>query len=117
MNRLIPTIARIRLHQRQKFGSKYEYIPLLYIEDALNAIMLAIETQQQNAAATPFWNERLIVLLEDIVGKNAIDKFAYFDESRLPIFENPIEFPPPLTDFTPQFQMKELKEYIEMRTK
>ena len=112
-DRLIPTLSRIKLQKVQNLGNRKQYVPLLHIDDALTAILLSVESRQQEATATPFWHDQLNLLLENLFPKQVVDKFAYFDNSNVPIFQNLIEFPPALKNFAPKFQLKELKQYIE----
>lgn len=114
-NRLIPTISRLNNGIKQRFGNANQYIPLLYIDDALRAILLSIDCEQKEATATPFWSGKLIDLLLNVVGKNVIEQLVYFDRLDPPTFKDPIDFPQPLREFSPQFQLQELKKQIEMR--
>jgi len=112
-NRLIPSIRQLNLGQKTMFGPKNQQIPLLFIDDAIRAILLSIEANQKVSTAIPIWYDKLNVLVKETVKTKFIDDFSEFHGSAPKYLAKQVKFPHQLINFAPRFTFSELKSKLK----
>lgn len=113
VNRLIPSIRQLNLGQKTIFGPKNQQVPLLFIDDAIRAILLSIGANQKVSTAIPIWYDKLNVLVKETVKAKFIDDFSEFHGSAPKYLAKQVKFPQQLINFTPRFTFSELKSKLK----
>jgi nucleoside-diphosphate-sugar epimerase len=108
-DRLMPSLKQLNLGKRTLFGSKDHYIPILYVDDVIVAILLAISASQKISMATPIWYGKLSELVRSTVKNDSIYKLSVFDGNKQEYSGVKINFPQPLVGFNPSFTFSELQ--------
>jgi nucleoside-diphosphate-sugar epimerase len=107
--RLISSLKQLNLGKKTVFGSKDHYIPLLYVDDAIAAILLAINARQKISMATPIWYGKLNELVRAAVKNESVYELLVFNENKQEYSAVKISFPEPLVGFNPLFTFSELQ--------
>lgn len=112
-DRLISSLKQLNLGKKTVFGSKDHYIPILYIDDAIAAILIAIKTRQKISMATPIWHGKLNELVKATVKNESIYELSDFRGSTQEFSAVKIAFPKPLVGFNPLFTFSELQSRLK----
>lgn len=108
-DRLIPSLKKLNLGKVTVFGSKDQFIPILYVDDAIAAIVLVIDANQKISMATPIWYGKLNELVKATVKNEYIHKLSIFHENKQEYSGAKIDLPQPLVGFSPVFTFSELQ--------
>jgi len=112
-DRLIPSLKQLNLGKKTLFGSKDHYIPILYIDDAIAAIILVINSRQKISMATPIWYGKLNELVRATAKTESIYELSDFHENKQDYSAIKIEFPKSLVGFDPLFTFSELQSKLK----
>jgi nucleoside-diphosphate-sugar epimerase len=112
-DRLISSLKQLNLGKKTVFGSKDQYIPILYIDDAIAAILLAIDASQKISMATPIWYGKLNELVRVTVKDESVCELSVFQENKQEFSSVKINFPQPLVGFNPLFTFYELQHKLK----
>ena len=113
-DRLIPSLKQLNLGKITVFGSKDHYIPILYVDDVISAILLAIDSNQKISMATPIWYGKLSELVRSSVKNEFIYGLSVFDGNKQEYSGVKINFPQPLVGFSPAFSFSELQYKLKV---
>ena len=108
-DRLIPSLKKLNFGKETVFGSKDHFIPILYVDDAIAAIVLVIDASQKISMATPIWYGKLNELVKATVKNESVYELSNFHENKQEYSGAKIDFPQPLVGFTPVFTFSELQ--------
>jgi nucleoside-diphosphate-sugar epimerase len=98
-SRLIPSIQKLNRGEKTFFGSRNQQIPLMHIQDAVNSIILATNSNEQNCSAPPMWYGKLNTLIKDSVKNIDVLKLAEYDNEIDNYSIQKVKFPEPLFSF------------------
>ena len=108
-DRLIPSLKQLNFGKETVFGSKDHFIPILYVDDAIAAIVLVIDASQKISMATPIWYGKLNELVKATVKNESVYELSIFHENKQEYSAVKIDFPQPLVGFNPMFTFSELQ--------
>jgi nucleoside-diphosphate-sugar epimerase len=108
-DRLVSSLKHLNLGKKTVFGSKDHYIPILYVDDAIAAILLVIDANQKISMATPIWYGKLSELVRSTVTNESIFELSVFQGNKQDYSAVKIDFPQPLVGFNPLFTFSELQ--------
>jgi nucleoside-diphosphate-sugar epimerase len=113
-SRIIPTIRNMILNKiPSNFSKGDQFLPLLHIGDASEAIWKSVFSEEKVTSATPFWHGRVRELVELAVGLDNTS-LAKFDPENLQVdnFYPRVEFPSKVTNWEPKYSLDNLIEYL-----
>ena len=112
-DRLISSLKQLNIGKKTVFGSKDHYIPILYVDDAIAAILLAINADQKVSMAKPIWYGKLNELVKATAKNESIYDLADFHGDKQEYSAVKIEFPKPLVGFNPLFTFSDLQSRLK----
>lgn len=93
-----------------------QFLPLLYISDAVEGIKRFIESPTQHAACVPFWHGRVQELLDLIASQFANPRVRYGSKPDPVDAEYPrVEFPQCVDGWKPRMQLTDFLEWVRMQ--
>lgn len=112
-DRLMSSLKQLNFGKETVFGSKEHFIPILYVDDAIAAIVLVIDASQKISMATPIWYGKLNELVRATVKNESVYELSIFHENKQEYSAMKIDFPQPLVGFNPMFTFSELKSRLK----
>jgi nucleoside-diphosphate-sugar epimerase len=113
-SRVIPTIRKMIVgKKRSTFSKGDQYLPLLHINDACEAIWACTVSGQKVSSAAPFWYGRIRELVNLAVGEDISD-LAKFDPEDLQVdnFFPKIDFPAAVSNWESKYKLNHLLDYL-----
>lgn len=113
-SRIIPTIRNMILNNKPSHFSKGDqFLPLLHIGDASEAIWQSVFSEEKVTSATPFWHGRVRELVDLAVGLNNTS-LAKFDPEDMQVdnFFPRVEFTDKVSNWEPKYSLDNLLEHL-----
>lgn len=112
-NRITPYLKnQFQTGETASITSGQQYLPMLPIEDAVEAITAAISSTQTVCSASPIWHGKVIDLA-NLIHSQVGNGFINLEQTRKSVDEkfSPITFPPKVNAWNARF---EIEEYLRM---